>query len=263
MPAKKENSTRILNCIPSRQPERDWRIEQAISANNIKKPKAVPKSVDLRKDWWEIGDQQDTGSCVGWASVDSVFRWHFVKTHEIDEDELLSVRFIWMASKETDEFMDRPTTMLEAEGTSLKAALDIARNYGNVRDSLLPFDPIVLAQGDPDEFFIIAADLKIKKYLNLGTDQRNWKTWLATQGPILTRIDVDETWDNATRTNGDLDTYYPDTIRGGHAIALVGYTPDRFIVRNSWGKGWGDRGFAYASLAYAEEAFTEAYGVTV
>ena len=44
-------------------------------------------------------------------------------------------------------------------------------------------------------------------------------------------------------------------------LALVGYTPDRFIVRNSWGTGWGDRGFAYASLPYAQEAFTEAYGI--
>ncbi len=44
--------------------------------------------------------------------------------------------------------------------------------------------------------------------------------------------------------------------------ALVGYTPDRFIVRNSWGTSWGDQGFAYASVAYAQAAFTEAYGVS-
>ena len=44
-------------------------------------------------------------------------------------------------------------------------------------------------------------------------------------------------------------------------MTLVGYTPEAFIVRNSWGTGWGDRGFAYASLAYAQAAFTEAYGV--
>ena len=46
-------------------------------------------------------------------------------------------------------------------------------------------------------------------------------------------------------------------------MALVGYTADRLIVRNSWGTGWGDKGFAYASFAYAQAAFTEAYGVTV
>jgi C1A family cysteine protease len=71
-------------------------------------------------------------------------------------------------------------------------------------------------------------------------------------------LDVDSTWDNAKQTKGKLDEYKPETIRGGHAIALVGYTPDAFIVRNSWGTtAWGDQGFGYASSTYAQTAFTE------
>lgn len=31
---------------------------------------------------------------------------------------------------------------------------------------------------------------------------------------------------------------------GGHAFALIGYTPEGFIVQNSWGPGWGTHGFA-------------------
>ncbi len=46
-------------------------------------------------------------------------------------------------------------------------------------------------------------------------------------------------------------------------MSLVGYTKDYFIVRNSWGKDWGDGGFAYASDNYAAEAFTEAYGAVL
>jgi hypothetical protein len=30
----------------------------------------------------------------------------------------------------------------------------------------------------------------------------------------------------------------------GHAVALVGYTAEGFIVQNSWGRDWGERGFA-------------------
>ena len=52
--------------------------------------------------------------------------------------------------------------------------------------------------------------------------------------------DVDATWDNVKTTNGNLDVYQPNTTRGDHAVTLVGYTPDRFIVRNSWGTTkWG------------------------
>ena len=88
-------------------------------------------------------------------------------------------------------------------------------------------------------------------YFNLGRRQSDWRLWLATKGPILTRLDVDATWDDARATQGLLDTYEPNTVRGGHAVAFVGYTPDRFIVRNSWGTAWGDGGFGYASSDYA------------
>ena len=72
------------------------------------------------------------------------------------------------------------------------------------------------------------------------------------------------TWHAAKATNGQLDEYKVATARGGHAVALVGYTPDQFIVRNSWGTTlWGKEGFGFASLAYAQAAFTEAYGVSV
>jgi hypothetical protein len=31
---------------------------------------------------------------------------------------------------------------------------------------------------------------------------------------------------------------------GGHAFAILGYTPDGFIIQNSWGTAWGTRGLA-------------------
>ena len=170
---------------------------------------------------------------------------------------------MWMASKETDPIVTRPTTFIETEGTSLKTALDVARKFGVVRDTYLPFASGKLYGGQAKTFYATAALRKILAYFNLGTNLSNWRSWLANNGPIMVRLDVDSTWDDASFTDGNLDTYNPATTRGGHAVALVGYTADRFIVRNSWGTGWGDKGFAYASLAYAQEAFTEAYGVEV
>jgi hypothetical protein len=197
------------------------------------------------------------------ATADALLRWHFVKAGKLAKTSTLSPRFQWMAAKETDAYTSQPTTFIESDGTSLKAALDIARKYGAVRDTVLPFATGRLYSGDVKSFYAIAAQLKINGYFNLGRDAGAWKQWLATQGPILTRLDVDATWDAATATKGNLDTYRPNTVRGGHAVAFVGYTADRIIVRNSWGTGWGDKGFGYASIPYAQAAFTEAYGVTV
>jgi hypothetical protein len=252
---------RILNCTPSRERDEDWRIDTAADAGVIAAAPRIPPKKDLRQTWWRINDQGTTGSCVGWGSADGVLRWHFVKANRIATNELLSPRFQWMAAKETDAFNTRPTTFVEAEGTSLKAALDVARKFGTVRDSVLPFATGLLYPGNANTFYAIAAQLKISMYFNLGHELANWRLWLATKGPILTRLDVDSTWDRATTTKGKLDVYRPQTKHGGHCVALVGYTPETFIVRNSWGTSWGDKGFAYASLAYAQDAFTEAYGV--
>ena len=82
---------------------------------------------------------------------------------------------------------------------------------------------------------------------------------------ILAALTVDDTWDNAATTGGNIDTFMPSTARGGHAICIVGYlTSGRFIVRNSWGTGWGDKGFGYVTPAYiAAGFFDESYGITV
>ena len=263
VPRGRAQVTRILNVVPSERTDEDWFFEDAADAEVVAAAPPVPPSKNLRAAWWAIGDQKATGSCVGWATADSVVRWYLVQANRIARTELLSPRFIWMAAKETDQFNTRPTTFVEAEGTSLKAALDIARKYGVLKDALLPFDSGQLYPGSAKALYATAAQLKILAYFNLGTNLSNWRTWLATKGPILTRLTVDDTWQNATATKGALDECREETATGGHAVALVGYRPGRFIVRNSWGTGWGDKGFAYASLAYAQEAFTEAYGVEV
>lgn len=257
---------RICNLVTSRGTETDWQFEHALAAGALGAPAALPASVDLRSTWWDIGDQERTGSCVGWGSTDSVARYMFVKAGRLAKSEKLSPRFTWMASKETDPFTSRPETMIEGAGTTLKAAVDILRNFGAVPEAMLPFHiNTAMYLGAENTFFATAAGRKITSYFNLNRNLQNWRAWLASTGPILVGLNVDRTWDDATATGGNLDTFQPGTVRGGHAVALVGYLANgRFIVRNSWGKAWGDHGFAYASEAYINSAFyPESYGVTV
>ncbi len=259
-------SRRICNIEPSREIENDWRYEDALAAGALGAPAALPPSVDRRQPWWTIEDQEDTGSCVGWASAEGVVRYHLVQAGKLLKTEPLSPRYVWMASKETDGFTARPGTFVEEEGTSLKAALDVCRKYGVVKESLLPFHIAAkMYTGSENAFYAIAAQRRVTSYFNLLKNLNQWKAWLATHGPILAALNVDQTWDNATATHGMLDNFMPNTVRGGHAIAVVGYTATgRFIIRNSWGVNWGDKGFAYATPAYiAAGFFEESYGVTV
>ena len=61
---------RILNVEPSKGTETDWTFQDSVSGGGLRALAAPPASVDLRKPWWAINDQEDTGSCVGWATAD-------------------------------------------------------------------------------------------------------------------------------------------------------------------------------------------------
>lgn len=255
----------VLNCEASRDHETDWGYEDAAEANLIDTDADVPAGIDYRSEWWEIRDQGRTGACVGYATADGVLRWHYAAkgmTDKENKDDRPSPRFIWMANKETDDLTRYPTTFLEPAGTSTKLALRVAQRYGCVPERMLPMDGR-LSPLKPNVFFSIAAQFRITAYYNLRDNLDNWRSWIANNGPVLTRLEVDRTWKNATSTNGKLAGYVDQTGYGGHAVCLVGYTPDHFIVRNSWGSGWGDGGFAYASNEYAEAAFTEVYAAVV
>lgn len=276
MATRKRKSTDlpyILNCLPSPKPEKNWTIETAeaagISAAHPGKAaaaKAAASNIDLREAWWAIGDQGNTGSCVGWGSADAVLRWHFVKSGKLAKTEKLSVRYMWMAAKETDVYTARPTSFIESDGTWLTAALGIAQKFGVVTDKVLPFKlggGSQMYTGGANTFYALASQRRIAAYFNLGRDLSAWRNWLATKGPILTRLNVDNGFMQATASKGKLDDFDAGANLGGHCVALVGYLNGRFIVRNSWGKGWGDKGFAYAADSYAQPAFTEAFGVTL
>jgi len=54
---------------------------------------------------------------------------------------------------------------------------------------------------------------------------------------------------------GDLSSY------GGHAVVIVGWNDFGFIVQNSWGDDWGDKGFFY--ITYDDiDIIYDAYGIT-
>src|SRR5262245_1127201 len=106
-------SRRICNVVPSKGTEKDWRFRDAVASGTLRALAAPPASVDLRAAWWAIDDQEDTGSCVGWATAEGVVRYHMVKANKLAKTEQLSPRFVWMGSKETDEITNRPEAFVE------------------------------------------------------------------------------------------------------------------------------------------------------
>jgi len=256
----------ICNVVPSKGTENDWQFDDSVTSGALGLVAALPPSVDLRAPWWTIHNQESTGSCVGWATADGLVRYHMVKDGRVTPTQLLSPRHVWMASKETDDIISRPETFIERAGTTLKAALDVARKQGVALMADLPFHiETSMFLGAENAFYASCAQRRINAYFNLKKNLRTWKEWIASNGPLLAALNVDASWDDAASNGGKIDDFQPSTVRGGHAICVVGYRTDgRFIVRNSWGTTWGDAGFGYVHPDYIKAAFyAESYGATL
>ena len=75
------------------------------------------------------------------------------------------------------------------------------------------------------------------------------KNALYTYGPLVTTMDV---YSDFFSYRTGIYSLAAGTYQGGHAVLLVGYddTGQYFIVKNSWGTGWGEAG--YFKIAYSE-----------
>lgn len=79
---------------------------------------------------------------------------------------------------------------------------------------------------------------KIGRYAKIGSIIQ-LKQAIVINGPCVGGLpvycsDIDEFWSQLRGTN----------LEGGHAVAITGYNEEGFIIRNSWGKNYGDEGYA-------------------
>lgn len=75
---------------------------------------------------------------------------------------------------------------------------------------------------------------------------------LVMNGPCIAGLPVNNEW--------GWDFWNGNDFVGGHAIAIIGYTEEGFIIRNSWGTQFGERG--YVILPYEDfENFYEIWTI--
>jgi hypothetical protein len=90
---------------------------------------------------------------------------------------------------------------------------------------------------DSDDY----GNVKIERY-SMVKSIESLKQALLLNGPCIGGMYV--------KDNNKTEFWIGNQNNGGHAIAIVGYDKKGFIIRNSWGKNYGNRG--YATLKYED-----------
>jgi C1A family cysteine protease len=200
---------------------------------------AQPNIVDLRPYCSPIEDQGNLGSCTGNAIAGAIELLDKRAGKNLDVSRL----YIYYYERLIEG------TVNYDNGAYIRDGMRAVYNYGAPLESLWPYDiskfkvaPNTLATTD-------GARRKVTLYQAVANHQGCLDA-IASGYPVVIGFSVYSSFESATVARTGIMPY-PNTGRerllGGHAVLLVGYDKTRqvYIVRNSWGTGWGDRGYFY------------------
>ena len=200
---------------------------------------SIPNSVDWRdKDVvTPIKNQQQCGSCWAFSAVGSMEGQHALKTGNLvnlSESQIVDCDVNSSDSGCSGGFMDGAFKYVIRQG-----GIDTEESY--------PYDP----QDDPCTFNKSDIGATFSDYKDVKGGELGLKKSVASIGPISVAIDASSAQFQFYK-NG---VYYDSTCSSSmldHGVLVVGYGTtlngtDYWIVKNSWGPNWGDKGYIYMS----------------
>ncbi len=140
-------------------------------------------------------------------------------------------------------------------------ALNFFQNTGIVSEAELPYTASNYSSNWPLKEGWENRTYKVTAVQNwLTCTEENIKSSLQTQGPLVSAMRANEDWywpSSTTPLSTNIPSYYSEamdekTDEINHAVLIVGYKDipsflgdSYWIVKNSWGEGWGDNGYGY------------------
>jgi Papain family cysteine protease/Domain of unknown function (DUF4384) len=219
----------------------------------------LPVVIDLSSRMPAVGDQGHSMSCTAWASAYAA-RSYYTNTLESrnirQAANLPSPNYVFHLARQGG--CD--------QGTSIGRAVDVLKN-GALSLADYPFTDMCTPPASPD-IVARAHDFKVRGLTRVNISQSDdVKGQLAQLNPVVISFKVSTAWMRFRGPGTFAEPAPPadDKNQGGHAMAIVGYDEQRqaFRLINSWGKGWGDHGYAWISYNLLQTRTNAAYVLNV
>jgi C1A family cysteine protease len=205
-------------------------------------PPSLPPHIDLRPTCSSVEDQGNLGSCTGNALAGAV---EFLERKD-------NIRFI-DASRLFIYYNERALegTIKSDAGAMIRDGIKTLKNLGVCSERSWPYITSKFAVKPGAACYKEALKRQITSYHRILTVDE-MRACLAEGFPFVFGFTVYESFESQeVAHSGVVQMPQPnERSLGGHAVLAVGYddVQKRFIVRNSWGTGWGQKG--YFTLPY-------------
>ena len=206
--------------------------------------KPMPTIVDLRhkKNMPRIYDQGSLGSCTANALCG------LIGYQDINMREG-SRLFLYYNERMIEN------SILQDSGASLSDGILSLQKHGICSETRWPYIISKFAIKPPDICYTRALLHKAKKVKNIYNTLPEMKAALNAGYPFVVGILIYESFETENVSNTGIvpmPNIETEQLLGGHAIVCVGYNNNKkvWIMRNSWGTSWGDKGYFYLPYNY-------------
>ena len=203
------------------------------------------ETIDLRPLCPQIWDQGLLNSCTANAAGSN---FEFLQKKEKLLDFMPSRLFIYYNTR-----LIEGTTSYDA-GASNRNTIKSIVNYGVCDEIMWAYNIYMYNFKPTKNAYASAIKHKSTQYLKIPINLTQMKACLHDGYPFICGISVYSSFESdLVTTTGKVPLPKSnENILGGHAMLVVGFDDktQNFIIRNSWGKNWGDKGYCYIPYGY-------------
>ncbi len=223
--------------------------------------RGLPSRVDLSPNFPPVGSQGRQGSCVAWTTAYAIksYQERVERKWSFDAGGGVNTRCNGGASKVfSPAFIYNQINKGRDRGSSIYNAFRLMVRDGAAPCQYMPYNVRDYLTQPNSRARSAARRYRASRFnrINCATNLNAVKSVLAKGNPLAAGFRVTKSMYRVNRVkNAVWDTYDPP-VRGGHAMAIVGYDDSRtsqrghrgaFKIMNSWGTRFGDRGFMWIS----------------
>jgi C1A family cysteine protease len=212
--------------------------------------KALPEVVDLRTKCPPVYDQGDLGSCTANAIAGAI--QFNRRKQKLKPDFVPSRLFVYYNERVMEH------SVQSDNGAQIRDGIKSIAKLGDCPEPLWPYDPAKFAIKPAVAAYKEALKYQALQYQRVAQVLNQLRGCLASGYPFVFGFSVYDAFEgDVVAKTGVLSLPGPkEKLLGGHAVLAVGYDNAKqvFIVRNSWGTSWGQKGYFTMPYAYLTDS---------